>query len=124
MSIFLVTGCCILHSHTNLHGSTIFLLKRLQVHAEEGEAAGQVGICIFRVSASVRATDMVFFLGVVALTTAFGTHTNACGTHLEYKVLRSERLSARYSSERPSSHSIDNGSLKPSSTRRPRLYHP
>lgn len=53
--MLLLIGGCILLSHTDRHGSTIFLLERLKVHAEEGEAAGQVGICIFGVPASVRA---------------------------------------------------------------------
>lgn len=56
----MLAGCCVLHSHTDLQRSPVFLLKRLEVHAEKGEAAGQVGIGIFGVSASVRAIERVF----------------------------------------------------------------
>lgn len=50
----------VLHSHTDLHCCAVFLLKRLEAHAEKGEAAGQVGLGIFGVSASVRAIERVF----------------------------------------------------------------
>lgn len=60
MAVFLLAGCCVLHSHTDLHCSTVFLLKRLEVHGEKGEAAGQVGVGVLGVSASVRAIERVF----------------------------------------------------------------
>lgn len=72
------SSCClaaVLRSHTDLQGSTVFPLERLKAHAEEGEAAGQVGICIFRVPASVRANEGflgfgVFFFFFLVLKTA------------------------------------------------------
>lgn len=54
----------------------------------------------------------------------WSVYTHTIQTHLLYKALRSKLLSARYSSERPRSINTDSGSLKPSSARRPRLYHP
>lgn len=73
----MLAGCCVLNPHTDLQCSTVFPLKRPEVHAEKGEAAGQVGIGIFGVSASVRAIERGFLPDIFVLKTVFCTHEAA-----------------------------------------------
>lgn len=73
----MLAGCCVLNPHTDLQCSAVFPLKRLEVHADKGEAAGQVGIGIFGVSASVRAIERGFLPDIFCVENS-NLHSRGC----------------------------------------------
>lgn len=67
---------------TDLNSAAVFLLDRLKIHIEEGQAARQVWICIFRVSASIERKMRLFFSHRLMLKAVF-LCTKATGAHTQ-----------------------------------------